>query len=81
MVCCSKDLENNVLIAVQGHNHPLLFKQSLKAIELSWCAGFAPTENFKCAAKVRYRQQDQVCEVTVNADGSVDVVFDEPQER
>ena len=74
-----KDLDNNVLIAVQGHNHPFLFKQSLKAIDLSWCAGFAPTEKFRCAAKVRYRQQDQACEVTVNSDNSVDVVFDEPQ--
>jgi tRNA-specific 2-thiouridylase len=74
-----KDLENNVLIAVQGHNHPLLFKPSLKAMELSWCAGFAPADKFICAAKVRYRQQDQACEVTVNTDGSVDVVFDEPQ--
>ncbi len=74
-----KDLENNVLIAVQGHNHPLLFKQSLKAIELSWCAGFATDDKFKCKAKVRYRQQDQACEVSVNADGSVNVVFEEAQ--
>lgn len=74
-----KDLDNNVLIAVQGHSHPLLFKQSLQAIDLSWCAGSAPAQKFNCAAKVRYRQQDQGCKVTINSDGLVSVVFDEPQ--
>lgn len=74
-----KDLENNVLIAVQGHDHPLLFKQSLQAIELSWVAGMAPADKFRCAAKVRYRQKDQSCEVEVNQDASVNVTFDQPQ--
>lgn len=74
-----KDLDNNVLVAVQGHEHPLLFKQSLRAEELSWCAGFAPAKKFKCVAKVRYRQQDQSCKVEINTDGSADVVFDKPQ--
>jgi tRNA-specific 2-thiouridylase len=74
-----KDLDNNVLIAVQGHSHPLLFKQSLQAIDLNWCAGSAPAQKFNCAAKVRYRQQDQGCKVTINSDGLVSVVFDEPQ--
>ncbi|MDE4945068.1 tRNA methyl transferase PRC-barrel domain-containing protein, partial [Francisella tularensis] len=34
-----KDLENNLLIAVQGHDHPILFKKSLQAIEISCVAG------------------------------------------
>ncbi|MDE4982321.1 tRNA 2-thiouridine(34) synthase MnmA, partial [Francisella tularensis subsp. holarctica] len=58
-----KDLENNVLIAVQGHDHPLLYKQSLQAIELSWVAGMAPADKFRSAAKVRYIQKEQSCEV------------------
>ena len=75
-----KDLENNILIAVQGHNHPLLFKDSLKAINVSWVAGNPPSfKNFKCKAKVRYRQQDQSCNVIINDDDSIDVTFDEPQ--
>ena len=74
-----KDLENNVLIAVQGHNHPMLFKQSLHAIDMSWVAGYPPAESFDCTAKVRYRQEDQSCSVIVNADGTVDVTFAEPQ--
>ena len=75
-----KDLENNVLIAVQGHDHPMLFKQSLQAIGLSWVTGMAPAAKFfRCSAKVRYRQKDQDCEVEVNYDGSVKVTFDQPQ--
>lgn len=74
-----KDLENNVLIAVQGHDHPMLFKDTLQAIDLSWVAGSAPADSFRCSAKVRYRQKDQSCSVEVNNDGSVNVVFDEPQ--
>ncbi|MBK2105596.1 tRNA 2-thiouridine(34) synthase MnmA [Francisella philomiragia] len=74
-----KDLENNVLIAVQGHDHPMLFKDTLQAIDLSWVAGSTPADSFRCSAKVRYRQKDQPCSVEVNNDGSVNVVFDEPQ--
>ena len=74
-----KDLENNVLIAVQGHSHPMLFKDSLEAIDLSWVAGQPSADNFKCKAKVRYRQQDQACEVSVMPNGSVRVIFDQPQ--
>ncbi|ALB02130.1 tRNA-specific 2-thiouridylase MnmA [Francisella persica ATCC VR-331] len=74
-----KDLENNVLIAVQGHDHPMLFKQSLQAIGLSWVADMAPAAKFRCSAKIRYRQKDQDCEVEVNRDGSVKVTFDQPQ--
>ncbi|MBD5784546.1 aminomethyltransferase beta-barrel domain-containing protein, partial [Francisella tularensis] len=74
-----KYLENKDVIAVRSHDIPLLFKQSLKDIELSWVAGIAPADKFRCAAKDRYRQKDQSCEVEVNQDGSVNVTFDQPQ--
>jgi tRNA-specific 2-thiouridylase len=74
-----KDLDNNILIAVQGHNHSMLFKADLQAIKLDWVAGHAPRRQFNCKAKVRYRQQDQSCEVTVHDDKSVSVHFSEPQ--
>ncbi|MCK5725441.1 MAG: tRNA 2-thiouridine(34) synthase MnmA [Thiotrichaceae bacterium] len=60
-----KDLENNKLIAAQGHNHPLLFKQQLIASQLDWVAREAPAEKFSCMAKIRYRQADQACQVTI----------------
>ena len=56
-----KDLERNLLIAVQGNNHPLLFKKSLYATKLHWISGKKPSRVFSCAAKIRYRQTDQKC--------------------
>lgn len=74
-----KDLVNNVLIAVQGHDHPMLLESQLHAIKLHWVAGKPPAAAFRCYAKTRYRQPDQACTVSVNSDGSIDVVFDAPQ--
>jgi len=77
---CGKDLENNVLYAVQGTNHPALFKNELDAMGIHWVAGQAPHATFRCTSKNRYRQTDQACTVTVNDDGiSAHVVYDEPQ--
>ncbi|WP_027328993.1 tRNA 2-thiouridine(34) synthase MnmA [Marinimicrobium agarilyticum] len=72
-----KDLERNVLIAVQG-NHPLLYKNGLEASQVHWINGEPPDEHFRCMAKTRYRQPDQACEVSVNGD-RLSVRFDEPQ--
>ncbi|UTW45814.1 tRNA 2-thiouridine(34) synthase MnmA [bacterium SCSIO 12696] len=73
-----KDLERNVLIAVQGSDHPLLFHNSLVANQLNWINGKPQQTNFRCHAKTRYRQSDQACTVTLVGD-SCQVVFDQPQ--
>ena len=73
-----KDLERNILIAVQGKQHDLLFSNWLTASELFWINGQAPQLPFKCRAKVRYRQSDQGC--TIHAAGTgYRIEFDEPQ--
>jgi tRNA-specific 2-thiouridylase len=74
-----KDLGRNVLIAVQGHDHPALLSNSLIASQLTWVAGSPPAQQFECTAKVRYRQPDQPCAVSVRPDGSVAVRFATPQ--
>src|SRR5262245_25888436 len=74
-----KDLQRNVLLVAQGHDHPSLFRRSLTACQLSWGAGAAPAGQFRCTAKVRYRQPDQPCEVRVLAGGDCEVEFDSPQ--
>ena len=74
-----KDLANNVLIVVQGHNHPALLQTELDAGELNWIAGAPPAQRFDCTAKVRYRQEDRACDVQMHADGTCSVVFAEPQ--
>ncbi len=73
-----KDLTNNVLIVVQGTNHPHLFKRKLRAQQTHWVNGNPPAATFRCNAKVRYRQNDQPCEVLVR-DDVVHVTFDSPQ--
>lgn len=73
-----KDLQRNVLIAVQGQQHHLLFSNWLTASDIFWISGNKPTLPFSCRAKVRYRQSDQAC--TVYADGEgYRIEFEEPQ--
>ncbi len=74
-----KDVENNVIIAAQGHDHPLLFSRSLEAKELSWVAGSPPPGAFRCTAKTRYRQADQACVIEPVGVDRVRVIFDAPQ--
>ena len=56
-----KDLENNVLIVGQGHEHPLMLHNSLEAGQLDWCNNKPLSTAIHCRAKTRYRQQDQAC--------------------
>ncbi len=74
----AKDLQRNVLVVVQGNDHPLLFASSLIATKLDW-VNEAPVLPLHCAAKIRYRQTDQDCTVTASADGELQVVFATPQ--
>lgn len=75
----AKDLRRNVLIVVQGHDHPALLCSSLQAGQVSWVAGHPPTLPLQCMAKVRYRQRDQHCTVYPLAGGQIRVDFDTPQ--
>lgn len=72
-----KDLERNVLIAVQGKNHPLLFKDWLTTEQVFWVNN-EPELPLRCTAKVRYRQEDQPC--LIERDGKqYRITFDTPQ--
>lgn len=75
----AKDMENNRLIAVQGHEHPLLLSQGLIAEQAHWITDTAPALPVKCSAKTRYRQADQACTVYSDREGQLHVEFDEPQ--
>ena len=57
-----KDIPNNTLWVVQGHDHPWLLSPQLQATDVSWCAGEAP-EAGRYAAKTRYRQADAACDL------------------
>lgn len=80
-----KDLSRNVLIAVQGGNHPLLFTDTLQVSQLHWINGIPEFLSsaeintvLQCTAKARYRQSDQACTVEKNDAGYL-IKFDEPQ--
>jgi tRNA-uridine 2-sulfurtransferase len=74
-----KDLRRNVLVVVQGHDHPALLRSELCASQLSWVAGAPPSAELECTAKVRYRQPDQACQVQMLPGGSCSVHFATPQ--
>ena len=73
-----KDLEHNVLLVVQGNEHPALFKKSLICRDVVWIAGEVPALPQQWMAKIRYRQADQACTVT-SVDGGYRVDFQKPQ--
>jgi tRNA-uridine 2-sulfurtransferase len=73
-----KDMANNTLHVVQGHDHPWLLSHHLKADDTSWVAGCAPT-TAKLAAKTRYRQQDASCAFDGGAGTAFDLRFEQAQ--
>jgi len=72
-----KDLRSNTLVVAQGANHNALYRRSLVADDVHWIrplrAGAA------LAAKTRYRQTEQACEVETLSGGQLRVRFSEPQ--
>ncbi len=58
-----KDMARNILYVVQGHDHPALFSEELRADQLSWISGEAPHAHWVYGAKTRYRQADAPCEI------------------
>ncbi|BCB07177.1 tRNA-specific 2-thiouridylase MnmA [Vreelandella venusta] len=75
----AKDLERNVLIVVQGKHHHLLFTNALATETMDWVAGEPPAAQGRYTAKTRYRQSDCPCVIHALPDGTVEVVFDDPQ--
>lgn len=74
-----KVLATNTLVVVQGHDHPLLKKNTLHANDLTWIAGTPPDSELNVAAKTRYRQTDASCRVDGKINDSMTLNFTEPQ--
>lgn len=81
-----KDLQNNALYIVQGHDHPWLHHPSLQAEQVHFVAGALPTEYQKIhqeqlviTAKTRYRQQDARCRFTSLDKEHFKLHFEHPQ--
>ena len=73
-----KNLNTNELIVVQGQDDPHLYHETLECSQCHWLSGSAPdTQNL--TAKIRYRQADQNCDITLLAQDKLRVDFTEPQ--
>jgi tRNA-specific 2-thiouridylase len=76
----AKDVANNTLTVVQGHDHPLLQSASLRAADASWVAGEAPAAPMSSfGAKTRYRQVDAPCHLNATDAGHFELAFAAPQ--
>jgi tRNA-uridine 2-sulfurtransferase len=75
----AKDMLNNELIVVQGHEHPLLLNDGLKAGQLHWISEDDPETNWVYAAKTRYRQPDAPCGIDAINKDEVNIRFGQKQ--
>jgi tRNA-uridine 2-sulfurtransferase len=74
----AKDASRNVLVVVQGHDHPLLTSIALDTGAWHWLA--TPRRAaLRCSVKVRYRQADQPAILEPRPDGTVHIRFERPQ--
>jgi tRNA-specific 2-thiouridylase len=75
----AKDMANNELIVVQGHDHPLLLRDDLHATQLHWIADREPHTQWVYAAKTRYRQADAPCSIRAIKGDACEIEFAQPQ--
>jgi tRNA-uridine 2-sulfurtransferase len=73
-----KDMQNNTLWVVQGHDHPWLQSHQLSAQNVSWVANANPDKH-ALAAKTRYRQADADCTLDVASAQSLTLQFPQAQ--
>ncbi|MBP9218682.1 MAG: tRNA 2-thiouridine(34) synthase MnmA [Sterolibacterium sp.] len=74
-----KDLQHNILLVVQGHDHPALLRDRLQAHDLSWISGQPPHTHWVYTAKTRYRQPDAPCEIDAVDAKRCNIAFATPQ--
>lgn len=73
-----KDLAKNILYVEQGFDHPTLYSDSIKAIQVNWISDKEKPIEFTCTAKFRYRQPDVPVTVQILPNCEVNVIFSEP---
>jgi tRNA-specific 2-thiouridylase len=73
-----KDVKNNTLYVVQGHDHPWLLSHQVSVDDLSWVAGQPPSPG-TLAAKTRYRQTDAPCDLQFPAPQTMALHFPDAQ--
>lgn len=77
MYVCSKSLSDNTVTLAPERE---LYSKSLTAADFNWIAiKEAPTSPLRVTARTRYHAKEAPASVCANPDGTVNVVFDEPQ--
>ena len=74
-----KDVANNELLVVQGHDHPAMLTTYVKANGMDWVSNTPPKVGDTLTAKTRYRQQDHECEILEIDHQELIVRFTQPQ--
>jgi tRNA-specific 2-thiouridylase len=70
------DTEKNQVVL--GKNEDL-FSRDVYVENINWIGPDSQPERFRCKAKVRYRMEEQPCEIQRIGDTAAKIVFDEPQ--
>ena len=70
-----KDISRNIVFVERGENHPALFAPALMASQFTWIDEPPASMPYRCTAKIRYRQAEQLCTLHENGE----VIFDAPQ--
>ena len=73
---CGIDVPNNEIVL--GRNADL-FSTELDASGCNWISGDVPQQPLRVTARIRYRQPEQPCTVTVTGADTVHVSFETPQ--
>ncbi len=72
-----KDIPSNTVVAVQGHDHPLLFSRQATVSEVNWISSM-PELPLETSAKIRYQGADQKCVVRQTENNNFRVDFAKP---
>lgn len=73
-----KDMNNNTLYVVQGHDHPWLLSPGLTAEQASWISG-TPPDISNLMVKTRYRQADVAAQLNVIDEHQFKLAFTDAQ--
>ncbi|MBQ8000756.1 MAG: tRNA 2-thiouridine(34) synthase MnmA [Ruminococcus sp.] len=72
---CDISSNNNIVL---GSNDDL-FSREADVFDFNWISGYAPQGEFRCKAKIRYRQEEQWASVIPTGEDTVHIVFEQPQ--
>ncbi|MFA5185593.1 MAG: tRNA 2-thiouridine(34) synthase MnmA [Patescibacteria group bacterium] len=73
-----KDLKNNRLVVVQGADHPMLYRKTLRMHDMRWLSGKIPKLPLDCSVQVRYRQVPAAAKLVGQKKDGHELIFTSP---